>query len=152
MEFEEHLALIHPRWLRGLLSEPETLPKTAAFYVSGSSGRAVVLSVLPGMLSVTEYTWDSSPMEGQFIRARRESIPLSAVEDVALDQSIGNVTAHGGHPEHFDASATITLAADLGVLGKEITLPLDDDDYGHNPEQRPRVLRSFITTIESSIQ
>ena len=151
MEFEEHLALIHPKWLRPLLAEPETV-QSAAIYVSGGSARSLVLSVLSGMLSVTEYTWDSSPMEGQFIRARRESIPLSAVEHVALDQSIGNVTAHGGHPERFDASARITLAADLGVLGKEIALPLDDEDYGHDPEQRPRVLRSFITAIESSIR
>lgn len=56
-------------------------------------------------------------MEGQYIRARRENIPLSAVEHVTLDQSIGNVTAHSGHPKHFDASATIILVADLGVLG-----------------------------------
>ena len=91
-------------------------------------------------------------MEGQFVRARKESVPVSAIERVSLDQSLANVTSHGGRPELFAAQATITLAADLGELGREVTLPLEEDDYGQNPEQGLHVLRSFITAIESSMR
>ena len=150
MDFQEHLALVHPKWLRGLLSNSATFPKPEAFYVSGDSVRGVALAVVGGSLSATRFTWDAAPMEGQFIRARRRSTPLRAVESVSLDQSIGNLNAHGGTPELFDAEATIILVDDLLGIGKQINLPFADDDYAHTPEQRPLVISSFITAIESS--
>ncbi len=145
---EEHLSFVHPRWLRGVLMDSDTLPiGTTAIYVSGDSAGVVVLSVAPGSFSVTQFSWDASPEEGQFVRAKTESIPLSRVERMVLRQSIGGLNAHGGQPEHFDADAVVVLANPIGSLSEEINLPLTDDDYGQNPERRARVIRTFVDAM-----
>lgn len=148
MDLAEHIPLVYPRWLRTLVGDPETIPaQTAAFYVSGESARATVLSVAPHALSVTEFSWGAARMEGQFVEAQRISVPLSVVERVELVQAIGGLAANGGQPEHFDARASITMRTEFGSLGNVITLPISDDDYAHNPDRRADVLRFFLDSL-----